>query len=176
VREYVSSLDVAVAGFRPDRLHPQHYDVLPSRGQSDALLDGGPIFLLIGDHVVGGEDAQHRIGSGALDEKSRQARCRRGIARRRLTDDLLPQHGLQLFRDGLGEQVVGDHPKFACGGQGTQTIHGALDHGPRAIEHQELLGAPAAAPGPEACTAAAGQDNRTKLDFSFHLLLISWSA
>ena len=80
------------------------------------MLNGGPILLLIGDHVVGGEDAQHRIGSGSLDEERRQTRCRRGVARRRLADDLLPQHGLQLFGDGLGEQVVGDHPKLVRGG------------------------------------------------------------
>ena len=117
VRQHISGLDVAVPGLWPDRLHPQHHDVFAGCGQGDALLDGGPILLLIGDHVVGGEDAQHRIGSGALDEESRQARCGRGVARRRLTDDLLPQHGLQLLGDGLGEQVVGDHPKLVRGGQ-----------------------------------------------------------
>ena len=49
-------------------------------------------------------------------------------------------------------------------GQRLEALDGLLDHGALAVQRQNLLGVGAAGAGPEAGTAAAGENHRTKID------------
>jgi hypothetical protein len=106
----VGGLDVAVAGFGAGRLNAQHHDVVAGGGHGDALLQRLQEARLVGDHVVGGKDAQHRIGVLPLDQEGGQSAGRGGVARHRLLDDLPGGHALQLVGDLVGQVLVGDDP------------------------------------------------------------------
>ena len=70
----------------------------------------------------------------------------------------------QLVGNLLGQKLVGDDPGLFQRGQRLEPLHGLLNHGALAIERQNLLGAGAAGPRPEAGSAATGQDHGTKID------------
>ena len=106
----VAGLDVAVAGFGAGGLNAQHHDVVAGGGHGNALLQGLEEARLVGDDVVGGKDAQHRIGILPLDQEGGQAAGRSGIAGHRLLDDLRGGHALQLVGNLVGQVLVGDDP------------------------------------------------------------------
>ena len=160
----VAGFDVAVAGLCAGGLDAQHHDVFAGGGHGDAFLQGLEEARLVGDHVVGGKDAQHRIGVFALDEEGGQAAGRSGVAGHRLLHDLRGRQAGQLVGDLLGQILVGDDPGFFESSQRLEALHGLLNHGALAIEGENLLGAGAPGTGPEAGAAAAGQNHGTEID------------
>ena len=167
-RVVVAGLDVAVAGFGAGGLDAQHHDVVAGGGHGDALLQRLEEARLVGDHVVGGKDAQHRVGILALDEEGGQSAGGGGVAGHRLLDDLPGGNALQLVGDLMGQVLVGDDPGIVQTGQRLEPLNGLLDHGALAVQGKNLLGVGAAGAGPEAGTAASGKNHRTKIDWLRH--------
>ena len=122
----------------------------------------------VGDDVVGGEDAQHRVGIFAFDQEGGQAAGGRGVARHRLLNNLILGHILQLVGDLVGQILVGDNPGLLRSGDRLEALDGLLNHGTLAVQGQNLLGVGAARAGPEARAAASGEDYRAKIDWIRH--------
>jgi hypothetical protein len=160
----VAGLDVAVAGFGAGGLNAQHHHVVAGRGHGDAPLQRLEKARLVGDHVIGGEDSQHRVGILPLDDEGGQSAGRSGVAGHRLLHDLSGGHTLQLVGDLACQVFVGDDPGLLRRGQRLEPLDGLLDHGALAIQRQNLLGVGAAGAGPEARTAASGKNHRTKIN------------
>ena len=159
----VGGLDVAVAGFGACRLNAQHHDVVAGGGHGDALLQRLEEAWLVGNHMVGGKDAQHRIGVLPLDEEGSQSAGRSGVARHRLPDDLPGRHALQLAGDLMGQVLVGDDPNLLQTGDRLEPLDGLLQHGALAVQSQNLLGVGAAGARPEARTAASSKNHGTEI-------------
>jgi len=159
----VAGLDIAVAGLGAGRLNAQHHHVVSGGGHRDAFLQRLEKARLVGDDVVRGKDAQHRLGILALDEEGRQSAGRGGVARSRLLNDLTGGHALQLVGDLVGQVFVGDDPDLLRPNQRLEPLDGLLDHGALAVQRQNLLGVGAARTGPEAGTAASGKNYRAKI-------------
>jgi hypothetical protein len=70
----------------------------------------------------------------------------------------------ELVGDLVGQELVGDDPGFLQLGQRLEALDGLLNHGAFAVQREHLLGAGAARAGPEAGTAAAGENHRAKID------------
>ncbi len=121
-----------------------------------------------------GKHAKHRTGFGArseaFDEKGCQPRGRRGVARDRLADDLIFQDPIELTADCAGKQIVGDDPEVLQLRERRETVDSALDHGPFAVECQNLLGSCPSAAWPEAGSAATGENDGPEIDFQNVLL------
>ena len=164
----VAGLDVAVAGLGAGGLNTQHHNVVTGGGHGNALLQRLQKARLVGNDVVGGKDAQHRVGILALDQEGGQTACRRGVASHRLLHNLRLGHASQLVADLVGQIFIGDHPGLGRGGQRLEPLHGLLDHRALAIQRQNLLGVSAARTRPEAGTAASGKYHRTKIDWLRH--------
>ena len=159
----VAGLDVAVAGLGAGRLNAQHHHVVAGGGHGDGLLQRLEEARLVGDDVVGGKDAQHRVGVLALDEEGGQSAGGSGVAGHRLADDLLGGHTLQLVGDLGCQELVGDDPGLLQVSERLETLDGLLDHGALAVEGKNLLGVGAARAGPEARTTASGKNHGTEI-------------
>ena len=164
VLRQVAGFDVSVTGLGARRLNAQHHHIVSGRGHGDAFLQGLQESRLVGDHMVGGKNPQHRVGVLALDEERGQPAGRRGVAGHRLLHNLRRRAAGQLVGDLLRQILVGDDPGFLHPGQRLEALHGLLNHGALAVQSQNLLGAGAARAGPEAGSAAASQNHRTKID------------
>ena len=151
-------LDIAIAGFRPGGRRAENDDVGSGGGDLHASLDDLAKALLVGDDVVGREDAEDGIGCGALHDHSGERAGRGGIAGAGFAQNALVRDLRKLLRDGLGEQLVGDDEEALGGGDGTEALDRLLDHGFRAGERENLLGAGTARARPEARAAASGED------------------
>ncbi len=97
----VAGFDVSIAGFGAGGLHAEHHHVGPGGRDADGLLDHGQKGRFLGNDVVGGKHAQHRMRRDALDEEGRQSGRGRGVARRRLADHLRRRHLLKLSANGV---------------------------------------------------------------------------
>jgi hypothetical protein len=64
----------------------------------------------------------------------------------------------------VGQELVGDDPGVIEAGKGLEALHGLLDHGAFAVEGEDLLGACAAGPWPEAGAAPPRENHRTKIN------------
>ena len=164
----VAGFDVAVAGLRARGLDAQHHDVFAGCGHGDAFLQGLEETRLVGDHMVGRKNAQHRVWVFALDEEGGQTAGGSGVAGHRLLHDLRGGQAGQLVGDFLGQKFVGDDPGFFERSQRLEALHGLLNHGALAIESENLLGAGAPGAGPETGAAATGQNHRTEIDSVQH--------
>ena len=74
----------------------------------------------------------------------------------------------KLVGDLVGQEFVGDDPGVVRAGQRLEPLDGLLNHGALAIEREHLLGAGAAGARPEAGSAAAGENHRTKINWLRH--------
>ncbi len=106
----VAGLNVAVAGFGARRLDAKHHDIFAGCRHREGLLQGLQKSRLIGDHVVRGKNAEHRIGVLTLDEEGCQSAGRSGVTGHRLLHDLPGRQTGQLIRDFVGQVLVGDNP------------------------------------------------------------------
>ena len=159
-----AGLDVAVSGLGPGRLDAQHDDVVARRGQRDALLQRLQKSRLVGNHVIGRENAQHRLRILPLDQERGQSAGRRSVARHWFLDNLVARNARKLVGNLMRQKFVGDNPGLFRRGQRLQSLHRLLDHGALAIERQHLLGPGTARAGPEAGSAATGKNNWTKIN------------
>ena len=164
----IAGFDVAVSGFGARGLDAQHHHILAGGGHGNALLQRLEEARLVGNHVVGGKNAQHSPRVFALDQEGREAAGWRGVAGHRLLHDLRGGQAGQLVGDLVGQILVGDDPGFFQRCQRHEAFHGLLDHGALAVEGENLLGASAPGTGPETRAAAPGQNHGTEIDVVQH--------
>ena len=140
----VGGFNIAVAGFGARGFNAQHHHVVAGCSHGNALLQRLEEARLVANYVVGGKNAQHRVGILALDEESGQSAGGCGIASHRLLHNLPGGHPLQLVGDLRSQILVGDHPYLVQPGQRLEALYGLLDHGALAVQGQNLLGVGAA--------------------------------
>ena len=159
--------DVAVAGLGPARLDADHHQV-PGRGGLKGRLDDRPVLRSLADHMVGREDAHHRVGVQGLQNLRRQADRRRGVALHRFRQNLVARDLGELLDDDVAQVVVGQHPEALGGDQRRQAVHRGLNQAALAHHIEHLFGGAPAAARPEARTAPAGEDEAVMM--SVHVI------
>ena len=163
-----TGLDISVAGFGASRADAEHNDVFSGSGDLDSPAESRAILSRIGDDVIGGKQAKHRLGIVTKQKKCRQSNRGSGVASGGLGDDLLRVKLRKLTKDGGTQIVIGDDPETARRGHGCEARDRLLDHGLLAIERKQLLGAALAAQRPEARAAAASQNHGIEVRVRFH--------
>src|ERR1039457_3714359 len=153
-----SRFNISIPGFRAIRPDAQHHDVRSRRRNLDAPFQSLPIALLISDHVVGREQAKHRLWILPQKQKRRQTN-----GWRRISPDWFGKYlGLRqlrkLLRDGEPQILVGDDPDLSRRSQREQSCHRLLNHRLLAVERQQLLRALLAAQRPKARAAPPSQN------------------
>ena len=152
--------DVAVAGFRRGRAHAEGDDVAGAGG----LRGGGEVRVQhvgVGDHVIGGEQPQHRVGIVLGDQDRGGGDGGGGVAADRLQQDA--RRGDAGGAELLGDQeavllVAHDDRRGEAVAAGAE--RGFLEQGVLGDQRPELLGEALARDRPEARAGAAGQDDR----------------
>ena len=158
----VAQFDVAISCLRPRRRRTQNHDPLTASGQLHTCANHLNEAGIVADHMVGWEDAYHRLRRRRLQQKRRQSACWGRIARFRFGKNVAARYARHLLCDHRTQKLVGDDPHILRCGQGEQPIQCLLDHGLLAIQRQHLLGVRPPAARPEARPTAARQNHRSK--------------
>ena len=111
-----SDLDVAVAGFGARGFDSHDHDVRASGSDLGGGSHVGAELCFAGDHVIGGEHSDDRVGGRALQNESRQSDGRCSVAANRLSEHLTGVQSWELLHDGFVQVAICDDPKPVAGG------------------------------------------------------------
>ena len=166
----LTDFDIAVAGFRCGRLHPESDDVTRTGGVGGSLkrgLQGG----VIGDRGIRRHHPQDGVRILFRHQHRGRGDCRGAVAADRF------QHDARIFYTG-GAQLLGDQEAMLLVADnnwrretrvgGAQS--GFLHHRPVRHQRPELLGEAFPRDRPQPCAGTAGQDNGNDSRFVHGLL------
>ncbi len=151
--------DVAVASLRRGRAHAEGDEAAGARHRGGGV-EAAVQRLGVGDHVVGGEQPQHRVGVVFGDQQRGGGDRGGAVAADRLQQDARRGDGggAELFGDQEPVLLVADHDRrgeaLATGAE-----RGLLEHRVVGDQRPELLGKALAGDRPQAGAGAAGEDD-----------------
>ena len=156
-----SALDIPISGLGPGRLDAER----DQRGgvgvdDRDGRFHGRQERVDRTDDVIGGHHDHRPLGIAVSHDLGGQTDARGGVARAGLGDYVRRRQVGKLSPGRLGLIGPRDDQHPLGGHQGGDPGHGLLEHRRLAVQRKELLGAIAAALGPEPRAAAAGHDDR----------------
>jgi hypothetical protein len=112
-----SRFNVAVTGLRSSGPNSQHHDVRARCCNPNPTLKRLAITLFVANHMVGREQANHRLRIFAQQQKRRQPNRGCSIATHRFGQHLFLRELWKLLYDGGSKIPVGHNPELFWRGQ-----------------------------------------------------------